>query len=133
MGHLDNILPDGWSRPPGYSQGVLHGGSRTLAIAGQVGKDERTGEMPEGFGAQWAAALANVAAVVEAAGGKPSDITAMRIYVTSIDAYREAGPELPDGYTAALGKHFPAMTLVEVTGLLEPAALVEIDAQAILG
>lgn len=133
MGHLVSILPDGWGRPPGFSQGILHDGSRALRTAGQIGRDELTGEMAEGFAAQWALALANVATVVTAGGGEPSDITVLRIYVTSIAAYRAAGSELSGGYSTAIGKHFPAMTLLEVTGLLEPAALVEIEAEAILG
>lgn len=126
------ILPDGWSRPPGFSNGIVTEGTRRLSIAGQIGKDMVSGEMKQGFGEQWSQTLANIATVVRAAGGEPTDIAAMRIYVTSIDAYREAGAALAEGWKAAIGKHFPAMTLVEVTGLMEPEALLEVDADAAL-
>lgn len=128
----ETILPDGWSRPPGFSNGVLTEGGRRLAIAGQIGKDMVSGEVEQGFAAQWARTLANIVTVVRTAGGDATDITQMRIYVTSIDAYRSAGAALAEGWKSSIGKHFPAMTLVEVTGLMEPEALLEIDAEAIL-
>ncbi len=126
------ILPEGWSRPPGFSNGILTDGRRHLAIGGQVGKDNITGEMKQGFADQWAQTLENIVTVVRAAGGEPTDITALRIYVTSIPAYREAGAALAEGWKSTIGKHFPAMTLVEVTGLMEPEAYLEIDGDAVL-
>lgn len=128
----ETILPEGWSRPPGYSNGVVTEGGRRLAIGGQIGKDMVSGEVKQGFGEQWTQTLANIVTVVRAAGGEAADITALRIYVTSIDAYHSAGGALAEGWKSTIGKHFPAMTLVEVTGLMEPEALLEIEGEAVL-
>ncbi len=128
------VLPDGWERPRGYSHGAISAGSRRVHVAGQTGTQEGSpGGVPGGdFGAQWGRALGRVVEVMKAAGGGAENITAMRIYVTSLKAYAEAGPSVGDGWRNSMGRHFPAMTLVEVTGLLHPDALVEIEAEGVL-
>ena len=123
------VLPEGWERPRGYSHGAVSTGSRRVHVAGQIGTQEgAAGD----FGAQFGRALDRGVEVMRAAGGTAENITAMRIYVTSVQAYREAGPALGEGWKNTMGRHFPAMTLVEVTALLNPDALVEIEAEGVL-
>jgi len=131
---LKHILPAGWPRAKGYSHCVLASGTKLISIAGQVasGMDGSAVSEHMSFADQWAMALGKVATLVREAGGEPTNITAMRIYVTDMVAYKAAGAELGPGYAAALGKHFPAITLVEVTSLVDPNAMVEIEAEALL-
>ncbi|HJQ61072.1 MAG TPA: RidA family protein [Vineibacter sp.] len=125
------ILPEGWPRPRGFSQAVRSTGSRTVRVAGQVAQEPgKPVAVGLEIGAQWRLALANVVTVVRAAGGDVGNIVALRAYVTDITAFREAGPAIGAAWAATLGRHFPAMTLVEVTGLLDSQAVVEIEAEA---
>jgi enamine deaminase RidA (YjgF/YER057c/UK114 family) len=106
---------------------------RIVAVAGQVGWDPVT----ERFAAtdvagQAAQALRNIAAVLEAAGARPEHVVRLTWYVTDMAAYVAARPAIGTAYLAVFGKHFPAMSVVEVRGLLEPGALVEIEATAVL-
>jgi enamine deaminase RidA (YjgF/YER057c/UK114 family) len=128
------ILPAGWERARGFSYGVVARGSRILRVAGQIASEKGTGGVEAGldFGAQWERALGNVVTVVEAAGGAAERIVMLRAFVTDLDAFRSAGAALGAGWRAHLGKHFPAMTLVEVSRLVDPNALVEIEAEAVL-
>jgi enamine deaminase RidA (YjgF/YER057c/UK114 family) len=127
------ILPDGWPRPRGFSQGVRTTGTRTVRVAGQVGQLPGASVVVGlGIGEQWRLALANVVSVVKAAGGDIANIVSLRAYVTDVEAFRQAGPAIAAAWGATLGRHFPAMTLVEVTGLLDPNAVVEIEAEAVL-
>jgi enamine deaminase RidA (YjgF/YER057c/UK114 family) len=127
---LTVLLPPGWPRPKGYANGML-GVGRHVLVAGQIGWDE-AGVFPEGFLAQVDQALANVIAVVEAAGGTAADIARMTWFVTDIGLYRAHAGELGPIWRARLGKHFPAMAVIGCAGLVEPAALVEITAEAVL-
>jgi enamine deaminase RidA (YjgF/YER057c/UK114 family) len=120
-----SVTVEGWPRPSGYSNGVIVRGP-TLFIAGQIGWDERQ-VLREGFVAQFDQALANVAAVIGAAGADVADIAKMTIYVTDLDAYRDNLAALGAAWRARLGKVFPAMALVGVAGLVERGALVEIE------
>ena len=125
------IQVEGWPRPRGYVNGVVTRG-RALHVAGQVGWNE-AGEFPSAdLVGQLAQALDNVLAVVRAAGGAPEDVARMTIYVTDLDAYRRSGREVGAAWRARFGRHYPAMALVAVAGLVEPAALVEIEAVAAL-
>jgi enamine deaminase RidA (YjgF/YER057c/UK114 family) len=132
------VNPEALGRPLGFSHGILApAGGRVLFIAGQTAPDaghaeaDRTGaegRLVEQFGA----ALDRVVAVVSDAGGRPEHVARLTVYVTDMDAYRGARGRLGDVWRAAMGRHYPAMALVEVKRLLEPRARVEIQAVAVL-
>lgn len=127
------INPDALGSPRGYSNGVLApAGGRLLFIAGQIGWDEEQRMVSADFVRQFDRALANLVAVVEAAGGKPESIARLVIYVTDKNEYRRRTREVGESWRARMGKHFPAMALVEVKGLLEDDAQVEIEGIAII-
>jgi enamine deaminase RidA (YjgF/YER057c/UK114 family) len=126
-----SINPDGWPRPSGYSNGSLAEG-RFLAIAGQIGWNERCELVGTSLLAQAAQALHNIVAILRAAGGEPQHLVRMTWYVTDKVAYREAMRDLGVVYKEIIGNAYPAMTLVQVAGLLEDGAVVEIEATAVL-
>ena len=125
------VQPPSWPRPKGYSNGMAARGE-LLAVAGQVGWDSSEQIVDEAFLPQFRQALANVRAVVEAAGGAVEHIISLTIYVTDRREYLADLPATGAAYREVMGKHFPAMALVEVAGLIEPGAKVEIQAQAVL-
>jgi enamine deaminase RidA (YjgF/YER057c/UK114 family) len=125
------VQPPGWPRPRGYSNGMAARGE-ILAIAGQIGWDEHERLVSREFLPQWAQALRNVAAVLRAGGGQPRHLVSLTVYVTDKHQYLAAGAELGRTYREVMGKHFPTMALVQVADLLEPGALVEIQALAVL-
>ena len=131
---IDPIQPSGWARPRGYSNGMLvTGAGRMLHVAGQVAWDAEQKLVGRGdFAAQFAQALRNVVEVVRAAGGRPEDVVSMTIYVEDKRKYLAAAQEVGARWREIMGKHFPAMSLVQVADLLEPGALVEIEATAAL-
>ena len=117
----------------GYSNGVLaDAGGRLLFIAGQIAWDENQKIVSDDFVEQFDRALENVVDVVKAAGGKAENVARLVIYVTDKIAYRERTKEVGDRYRKHMGKHFPAMVLVEVKGLLDDRAKVEIEGMAVL-
>ena len=127
------INPDSLGAPSGYSHGLVadaHG--KLLFIAGQVAWNEQQKIVSDDFVEQFDRALANVVTVLTAAGGKPEHIARLVIYVTDKFAYRERTREVGERYRKHLGKHFPAMVLVQVAGLLEDGAKVEIEGMAVL-
>jgi enamine deaminase RidA (YjgF/YER057c/UK114 family) len=129
---LEAISPDGWKRGRGYSHAIRAGGR--IAVAGVLPWDPTTREIPESdFAGQWARALANLAELLGSVGVGTDRVISLRVYVTDLDAYEAAGAALADGWSAAFGRHFPAITLVEVSRLVEPGALVEIEAEALDG
>lgn len=126
------IQPDGWPRPPGYSDGILAGG-RVLAVSGQVGWDPRTEIMAgSDFATQTEQALRNIADVLAAADAGPEHLVRMTWYVTDRDAYIAARKEIGAAYREIMGRHYPAMSVVVVADLLEEGALLEIEATAIV-
>ena len=125
------IQPAGWARPRGYSNGIVAQG-RYLAVAGQIGWNERCEWQSDDFLEQATQALRNVLAVVEAAGGSPQCIVRLTWYVINKHQYLAASRALGAVYTELFAGHYPAMTLVEVKGLLEDRALVEVEATGIL-
>ena len=128
---LSPVNPDSLATPRGYSHGMMGNGD-LLFVAGQIGWD-RHGQMVSGdFAAQFAQALENVLEVVWKAGGGPHSVARMVIYVTDKAEYRRLRKEIGAAYRARMGRHYPAMVLVEVKSLLEDAALVEIEATAII-
>jgi len=127
------INPDSLGAPSGYSHGLVadaHG--NLLFIAGQIAWDKDQKIVSDDFVEQFDLALANVFTVLSAAGGKPEHIVRLAIYVTDKIEYRERTREVGERYRKYLGKHFPAMVLVQVAGLLDDAAKVEIEAMAVL-
>ncbi|HEX8707008.1 MAG TPA: RidA family protein [Pyrinomonadaceae bacterium] len=130
---LSFINPASLGAPRGYSNGVLApAGGRLLFIAGQIAWDERQQITGADFAAQFDQALANVIAVVTEAGGGPDQIARLTVYVTSKQEYSAALAEVGRYWRARMGRHFPAMALVEVQGLLEEKAKVEIEGMAVL-
>jgi enamine deaminase RidA (YjgF/YER057c/UK114 family) len=127
----ESVNPSGWPRPSGYSNGVIATG-RFLAIAGQIGWNERCELVGATLLEQAVQALRNIAAILHAAGGKPDDIVRMTWYVTDKVAYSAVLRELGVSYKEIFGAVYPAMTLVQVADLLEEGALVEIEATAVL-
>ena len=125
------MQPPHFPRARGFSNGVLAQG-RTLFVAGQIGWEPDGTFAARDLPGQFARALDHVLAVVEAAGGAPEQIVRMTVYVTDLPAYRASTRAIGEAWRARLGKHFPAMALVGVSGLVEPLALVEIEATAVL-
>ena len=127
------INPESLGAPRGYSNGVLtEAGGRLLFIAGQIAWDENQKIASTDLVEQFDRALANVIAVVTEAGGKPDRLARFVIYVTDKNEYRARMKEIGERYRARMDKHFPAMTLVEVTSLLEANAKIEIEGIAVL-
>ncbi|HEX8097122.1 MAG TPA: RidA family protein, partial [Pyrinomonadaceae bacterium] len=127
------INPESLGAPRGYSNGVLAGpGGRLLFVAGQVGWDARQEIVSGDFVEQFDRALANLLAVVAEAGGAAEDVARLTVYVTDKEEYRARTREVGERYRARMGRHFPAMTLVEVKSLLEDRAKVEIEGIAVL-
>jgi enamine deaminase RidA (YjgF/YER057c/UK114 family) len=128
---MNTVQPEGWPRPSGYSNGVVAQG-RVLAVAGQIGWNERCEFTTDDLVEQTAQALRNVLAVVRAAGGSATDIICLTWYITDKHAYRTVAAQLGRVYRELFGAHYPAMTLVQVAALLEDRAKIEIEATAVL-
>lgn len=129
MSRVAPVVVPSWPPPRGYANGMV-GQGRTLHVAGQIGWDAQGVFHSDELLPQFAQALDNVLAVVAAAGGSATDIASMTVFVTDLDAYRAGLRELGALWRPRLGKHFPAMALVGVAGLVEPRAKVEIQAIA---
>ncbi|MGQ3301881.1 RidA family protein [Reyranella sp.] len=128
------ILPEGWPRPRGFSHAVVATGARSVRIAGQIGREPAQAHIPADAdaGMQWHIALSNLVTVLKAAGGQPQHLVALRAYVTDIAEFNAAGAAVGAAWGTTLGRHFPAMTLVQVSALIDPNAKVEIEGEAIL-
>jgi len=127
------INPDSLGAPRGYSNGVLAGGgARLLFIAGQVAWNEQQQIVSNDLVEQFDRALANVITVVAEAGGHAEQIARLVIYVLNRNEYQRRMKEIGERYRARMGKHFPAMVLVEVKGLLDDEAKIEIEGTAVL-
>lgn len=125
------LQPRDWMKPKGYANGVAASG-RYVAVAGQIGWNERGEFSGDDFVSQAAQALRNIVAILNEANAKPEHIVRMTWYVTDKHEYAAAGRELGNAYKEIIGTHYPAMTLVEVCGLLEDRARVEIEATAVI-
>ncbi|NMM26935.1 MAG: RidA family protein [Glaciimonas sp.] len=125
------IQPTGWARPKGYSNGVVAAG-RMVFVAGQVGWDQnevfQSGDLVE----QVRQALTNIVSILAVAGAKPENIVRMNWYLTNKVEYNARQKEIGAVYQALIGKHFPAMTALEVAGFVEAGAQVEIEVTAML-
>jgi enamine deaminase RidA (YjgF/YER057c/UK114 family) len=129
-GAPEALHPAGWPQPRGYANGMKAKGT-FLVTGGLVGWDA-TGTFPGGLVAQIRQTLENVVAVLRTGDAGPEHLVRMTWYVTDIDAYRNALPEIGAAYRAVIGRNFPAMALVQVVSLVERAALVEIEATAVI-
>lgn len=127
---MNVLLPEGWPRPMGYANGIAANG-RFVFVAGQVGWDT-AGSFGDAFVAQVRQALENVVAVLQAGGAEPRHLVRMTWYVRDLEAYRTARKDIGEVYRQVIGATYPAMTLVQVAGLLEDRALVEIEATAVV-
>ncbi|HKS30124.1 MAG TPA: RidA family protein [Pyrinomonadaceae bacterium] len=130
---FESINPDALGRPRGYSNGVLApAGGRLLFIAGQIAWDSEQRIVSQDFVEQFRQSLANLLAVVREAGGTPESIARLVVYVTDKAEYSARTAEIGERWRELMGRHFPAMALVEVKGLLEPGARVEIEGIAVI-
>ncbi|MBI3935192.1 MAG: RidA family protein [Acidobacteria bacterium] len=126
------INPPELGKHTGYSQGVVTHAGTLLFISGQVAWDEHSTIVSPEFAAQFSKALSNVLAVVRAAGGKPENLVRLTIYVLDRKEYIANLKQVGNVYRQQMGTHYPAMTLVEVKGLFEEGAKVELEATAAL-
>lgn len=125
------LQPDGWARPRGYSNGISATG-RTIYVAGQIGWTADQRIVPGGLVAQTKQALTNIVAVLAADGARPEHLVRLTWYVTNRTDYLAAGAALGTVYREVIGRHFPAMSAVQVVALMEAEAVVEIEATAIV-
>jgi enamine deaminase RidA (YjgF/YER057c/UK114 family) len=125
------LLPEGWPRPRGYSNGVLAEG-RQIFVAGQVGWDAHGRFESPDLAGQVKQSLENVLAVLAAADARPEHIVRLTWYVTSRDEYHAELQQIGTAYRAVMGKHFPAISVVQVVALMEAQAKVEIEATAVI-
>ncbi|NNC47321.1 MAG: RidA family protein [Erythrobacter sp.] len=125
------IHPAGWAPAIGYANGVAASG-RTLYLGGQIGWNAKQQFESDDLVDQVKQTLENIVAVVEEAGGKPEHIVSMTWYMTDLEDYVAHLKDVGRAYRAVIGKHFPAMAVVEVTRLVERQAKVEIQAIAVL-
>jgi len=127
------INPEALGAPSGYANGLLaDGGGKLLFLAGQIAWDNKQQIVSDDFVEQFDQALSNVLTVVRAAGGESSNVARLVIYVTNKIEYRERMKEVGERYRKHMGKHFPAMVLVQVAGLLDDRAKVEIEGMAVI-
>jgi len=128
---MKTLLPPGWPRPKGYSNGISASG-RTVFTAGVVGWDENEEFAADALPAQFAQVLRNIVAILKEGGAGPEHLVRLTCYVTSIDAYLAGLAEIGAAWKATIGPHYPTMALVEVVRLVEPRALVEVEATAVV-
>lgn len=127
------INPESLGAPSGYSHGLLADASgKLLFISGQIAWNEKQKIVSADFVEQFDRALANVLTVVKAANGQPEHMVRLVVYVTNKSEYRAQTREVGERYRKYMGKHFPAMVLVEVAGLLDDEAKVEIEGMALI-
>ena len=127
------INPESLGAPSGYSHGLLaEVNGKLLFISGQIGWNEKQKIVSDDFVEQFDRALANVVTVVRSAGAEPEHIVRLVVYVTNKIEYRGRTSEVGERYRKHMGKHFPAMVLLEVAGLLDDLAKVEIEGMAII-
>jgi enamine deaminase RidA (YjgF/YER057c/UK114 family) len=124
--------PEELGKPRGYNNGMLARGGAMLFIAGQIGWNRAQQLVSDKFSEQFEQALANLLSVVRAAGGGPENIGKLTIYVVDKEEYIAEIKAVGEAYRRLLGRHFPAMALVEVKSLLESRAKVEIEGIAVI-
>ena len=127
------VQPPGAAQAVGYSNGIVSRGGQRLTVAGQIdmGPDGKVVH-PGDLAAQAAGAFANVAAVIAAAGGKPEHMVRMRVFVMDVEDYKANGKAIGASYREHFGRWFPAMSLLQIAGLYDEGALIEVEAEVII-
>ena len=125
------LQPKGWPRPNGYSNGILAEG-KTIFVAGQIGWNRKEQMVSNDFVEQTSQVLKNIVDILEEGGAKPQHLTRLTWYITHMPDYLNNLREIGKVYSEVIGRHYPAMTLVMVAGLVEQDAKVEIEATAVI-
>ena len=128
---MKDLCPREWPRPKGYSNAMAARG-RIVLTAGVVGWNEQQEFVETTLAGQFAQTLRNIVAILECDGASPKNIARLTCYVTSIDEYLESAKEIGAAWREIMGRHYPAMALVEVVRLVEREAKVEIEATAVV-
>jgi enamine deaminase RidA (YjgF/YER057c/UK114 family) len=128
---MKDLCPREWPRPKGYSNAMAARG-RIVLTAGVVGWNEQQEFVEKTLAGQFAQTLRNIVAILECDGASPRNIARLTCYVTSIDEYLESAKEIGAAWREIMGRHYPAMALVEVVRLVEREAKVEIEATAVV-
>ena len=128
---IEILAPKTWTAPKGYANGVAAEG-RQVFIAGQIGWDAEQKFVSDAFAAQAEQAMRNIVTVLAEAGGKPEHVVRLTWYVVDKAEYLAAGRALGQAYRQIFGRHFPAMSAVQVVALMEDRARVEIEATAVI-
>ena len=128
---MELLQPVGWLRASGYAHGVAASG-KVVFVSGQVGWDASHRFISSDLPGQVRSALENVVVVLAAAGAKPEHVTRMTWYVTDKREYKRLQHEIGDAYRNVMGRHYPSMSVIEVKGLVEDEALVEIETTAVV-
>jgi len=129
---MDILLPGGWAPPIGYSNGIAVPAGKIVFIAGQVGWDAQQKFHSEAIAPQFEQALKNILAVLAEAGGRPEHICRITAYCCDKPAYLAARPQLGRIWRSLMGKHFPCMSMIFVSDLLDSPGRIELEATAVL-
>ncbi len=129
---MDVLLPDGWAAPIGYSNGIAVAAGRIVFIAGQVGWDAQQKFHSEQIAPQFEQALQNILAVLAKAGGQPQHICRITAYCCDKPAYLAARKDLGAIWRKYMGRHFPAMSMIFVSDLLDNPGKIELEATAVV-
>ena len=124
------LQPQSWGRPRGYANGIVAAGE-TIFLAGQIGWDAQ-GRFADGLADQVGQALANIVTLLAEAGAEPRHLVRLTWFVTDLQVYRDNLVPIGAAYRRVIGRHFPTMSVIGVSQLVEPQALVEIEATAVL-
>ncbi|MFO1282646.1 MAG: RidA family protein [Burkholderiales bacterium] len=129
---MEVLLPPGWAPPIGYSNGIVAGPGRIVFIAGQVGWDAQQRFHSDDIVPQFEQALRNVLDVLAQAGGKPEHVCRITAFCCDKPAYLAARPELGRIWKRLMGKHFPVMSMIFVSDLLDNPGKIELEATAVV-
>jgi enamine deaminase RidA (YjgF/YER057c/UK114 family) len=125
------LQPPGWAAPKGYSNGVAASG-RQVYLAGQIGWNESQQLVSSRLAVQLRQALQNIVTLLAQAGGRPEHLVRLTWFVTNLDEYRAELKDIGAAYRDVIGRHYPPMSVVQVAGLVEQGAKVEIEATAVV-
>lgn len=127
---MKHLLPEGWQRPRGYSNGIVAEGKQVF-VAGMIGWNEKE-ELATGFSAQFRQALENTVLVLKEGGAGPEHVVRMTWYVKGLDEYRQNVSEIGSAWRDLMGKNFPTMAVIGISELVEEDALIEIETTAVI-